>query len=402
MNEKKDAAYSGSYAYVILGNGIAGQNAAAAIRALDGAGRLLMVSDEPYRSYNRPMLTKVLTEELDFEKIAMKAESWYTENRVEQALQVKAERIDTENRTVLLSDGSKLSYGKLIYALGAECFVPPIPGAEKKGVIAVRRYADAKAVLGLLEHAKKAVVIGGGVLGLEAAWELRKAGCEVHVLELAPVLMGRQLDAEGGALLTQIGEAEGVKIHTGVQIAGIEGDGAASGVRLGDGSLIPADLVIISCGVRANTALAKAAGIETDRAVVVNERMETSAPCVYACGDCAQYQGTNYAILAQAMDEGKVAGNQAAGGTNLYQPKEPAIIFRGMNTSLYAAGDAGKNPAKTYQTKEWEDAEKKTYQKYFFTDGKLCGAILIGDTSMMPKVMTALKNGTPYGEMEKL
>lgn len=149
--------------------------------------------------------------------------------------------------------------------------------------------------------------------GLEAAWELKKAKCEVTVLELAPVLMGRQLDREAGEMLQKISEGQGIRIHTGVQIEAIEGEGSASGVRLADGTVFPAELVIVSCGVRANTAIAKEAGIGTDRAVIVNEKMETSLPDIYACGDCAQYEGMNYAIWPQALEEGKVAGAQAAG-----------------------------------------------------------------------------------------
>ena len=388
-----------AYDYVILGNGVAGHNAAAAIRSQDKEGTILMISDEAYRSYNRPMLTKTLTEALTIEAIAIKPESWYEEMQIDQLLSCRAEAIRTEEKQVVLAGGMAVGYGKLVYALGAECFIPPIKGADQDGVIAVRRFTDTERVLAALQTAKHAVVIGGGVLGLEAAWELRKAGCEVEVLELAPVLMGRQLDAEGGALLQEIGEAEGVRIRTGVTIEAITGAGHAEGVKLADGTVIPADLVLISCGVRANIALAQQAGLAVERAVVVNEKMQTSDPCIYACGDCAQYNSLNYAILAQAMDEGKVAGNQAAGGGLTYHPKDAAIIFRGMNTALFAAGDAGKDPELIYQTKETYDADKKHYQKYYFTDGKLCGAILIGDTSSMGKLMTALKNRVGYDEI---
>ncbi|MDO4265014.1 MAG: FAD-dependent oxidoreductase [Eubacteriales bacterium] len=388
-----------TYDYVILGNGVAGHNAAAAIRTQDKEGTLLMISDEAYRSYNRPMLTKTLTEALTIEAIAIKPEGWYEEMQIDQLLSCTVEAVRPAEKQVVLTGGNTVGYGKLIYAQGAECFIPPIEGADKDGVIAVRRFADTEKVLAALQTAKHAVVIGGGVLGLEAAWELKKAGCEVEVLELAPVLMEKQLDAEGGALLQEIGETEGVHIRTGVTIEAITGAGHAEGVKLADGTVIPAELVLISCGVRANTALAKEAGLTVERAVVVNEKMQTSDPCIYACGDCAQYNGVNNAILAQAMEQGKIAGNQAAGGELTYQPKDAAIIFRGMNTALFAAGDTGKNTELTYQTKETRDAEKKSYQKYYFTDGKLCGAILIGDTSSMGKLMTALKNHVGYDEI---
>lgn len=154
----------------------------------------------------------------------------------------------------------------------------------------------------MLGSVKNAVVIGGGVLGLEAAWELRKSKLNVTVLELAPMLMGRQLDQTAGDMLKAIAGDRGIRIETGVTIEAIEGDGHASGVRLADGTVIPAELVIVSCGVRANSALAKEAGLTVDRAVVADSHMATSDPDIFACGDCAQFEGMNYAIWPEAVD----------------------------------------------------------------------------------------------------
>ena len=244
-----------------------------------------------------------------------------------------------------------------------------------------------------------AVVIGGGVLGLEAAWELKKARCKVTVLELAPRLMGRQLDEGAGEMIKAVSEAQGITIHTGVQIEAIEGDGHVTGVRLGNGRVFPAQLVIVSCGVRANVAVAKAAGIETDRAVVVNSRMETSAADVYACGDCAQYQGINYAIWPQAVEEGKTAGANAAGETLEYTGVPAALTFHGMNTALFAIGDNGSNPDLVYRTVEFKDMARKQYEKYYFRNNRLCGAILIGDVSRMGEMTEAVEKRASFGEL---
>ena len=387
--------------YVILGNGAAGHNAAQAIREGDKTGTIVMISNEPYRTYNRPMLTKSIMADLNEEQIAVESASWYEENRVYQILGHEVTKIDTEAKEVVLDDGTKYHYTKLIYALGAECFIPPIEGAAQEGVIAIRRLEDTKKVSERLKHTKHAVVIGGGVLGLEAAWELKKAKCEVTVLELAPVLMGRQLDKEAGEMLKMISEAQGIQIHTGVQIEAIEGDGTATAVRLGDGTVIPAELVIISCGVRANTALAKAAGIETNRAVIVNEKMQTNITDIYACGDCAEYQEINYAIWPQAVEEGKTAGAQAAGENITYEHVPAALSFHGMNTALFAAGDTGKNPNLIYKTAEFKDSGKKQYQKYYFLNNRLCGVILIGDTSRMAEMTEALEKHKLYKDVIK-
>ncbi|MCD2491316.1 FAD-dependent oxidoreductase [Lacrimispora sp. NSJ-141] len=385
--------------YVILGNGAAGFNAAKAIRERDKTGSVILISNEPYSAYNRPMLTKSIMSELQADQLAIEDESWYEENNVAQILGREVVKIEPGQKEVTLSDGAKFKYTKLIYALGSESFIPPIPGADKREVVAIRRLEDTKKVAALLPDVKHAVVIGGGVLGLEAAWELKKSKCMVTVLELAPQLMGRQLDEAAGNLLKAISESCEISIHTGVQISAIEGDGTVTGVKLGDGTVIPAELVIISCGVRANTQLAKSIGMETEQAVVVNERMETSIPDIFACGDCAQYQGVNYAIWPQASEQGKVAGANAVGEKLVYTMVPAALTFNGMNTSLYAVGDNGRNPNLVYRTVEFKDMGRKQYEKYYFLNNKLCGVILIGDTSKMAALTEAVEKRKSFREL---
>ena len=385
--------------YAIIGGGAAGLNAAKAIRERDKTGSIYMLSNEAYPAYNRPMLTKSLVAGLDAEQIAVQEASWYEENNICLLLGKNVVSIDTEKKEIHTDDGAKFKYTKLIYALGSECFIPPIQGADQPEVIAIRRLSDTQKVTELLPQTKEAVVIGGGVLGLEAAWELKKARCKVTVLELAPRLMGRQLDEGAGEMIKAVSEAQGITIHTGVQIEAIEGDGHVTGVRLGDGRVFPAQLVIVSCGVRANVAVAKAAGIETDRAVVVNSRMETSATDVYACGDCAQYQGINYAIWPQAVEEGKTAGANAAGETLEYTGVPAALTFHGMNTALFAIGDNGSHPDLVYRTVEFKDMARKQYEKYYFRNNRLCGAILIGDVSRMGEMTEAVEKRASFGEL---
>ena len=399
--EEEDTSYRNDTEnlYAIIGNGAAGISAAEAIRERDKTGSIYMISNEEYPSYNRPMLTKSLAAGLEAEQIAVKEASWYEENNVYQMLGKNVTGIDTQKKEIYTADGAKFKYTKLIYALGSECFIPPIQGAEQPEVIAIRRLSDTRKVTELLPQVKEAVVIGGGVLGPEAAWELKKAHCKVTVLELAPRLMGRQLDEGAGEMIKAVSEAQGIAIHTGVQIEAIEGDGHVTGVRLGDGRVFPAQLVIVSCGVRANTAIAKAAGIETDRAVVVNSRMETNAADVYACGDCAQYQGVNYAIWPQAAEEGKVAGANAAGEALEYAGVPAALSFHGMNTALYAIGDNGSNPDLVYRTVEFKDTARKQYEKYYFRNNRLCGVILIGDVSRMAELTEAVGKRASFAEL---
>lgn len=388
--------------YVILGNGAAGFNAAKSIRERDRSGRIILISDEPYASYNRPMLTKALVAGLEADQIAMVDAGWYEENEIYQMLGKHVDRVDMDSKEVVLDDGTKLHFTKLIYALGSECFVPPIPGSNLPEVVAIRRLSDTRKVEQLMKMTKKAVVIGGGVLGLEAAWELKKSGLQVTVLEVASTLMGRQLDDSTGELLKNIVSKCGITIQTGVNVDAIEGDSHVTGVRLASGEVVEAGMVIVSAGIRSNIKLAKEMGLETKNGVVVNSQMETSVPGIYACGDCAEYNGTNYAIWPQAIEQGKTAGANATGDQLAYIPLPAALTFHGMNTALFAAGDNGKNPNLLYKTVEFKDMGKEQYRKYYFLNNRLSGVILLGDLSEMPEMTKALDMNASYREvMEK-
>lgn len=385
--------------YVILGNGAAGLSAAKAIRERDKTGSVIMISNEAYPTYNRPMLTKSMVAELDAKEILVEPEAWYQENNIHLLLEKEVTGIHTDKKEITLSDGTALKYTKLIYALGSECFVPPIPGTDKPEVVAIRRMSDIEKIEAMLDRVQNVVVIGGGVLGLEAAWELKKTRKQVVVLEAAPQIMGRQLDEGASQMLTDISRSNGIDIHAGVQIASIEGESSVTGVKLADGREFPAELVIVSAGVRANVGAAKNAGLDINRGIVVNADMSTSDENIFACGDCAEYEGINYAIWSQALEQGKVAGANAAGDALTYTTVSAGLSFHGMNTGLYAIGDNGKNPNLIYRTVEFKDMGRKQYEKYYFLNNRLCGAILIGDTSKMAFVTEAVEQKKTFKEM---
>ena len=385
--------------YVILGNGAAGLSAAKAIRERDKTGSVIMISNEAYSTYNRPMLTKSMVAELDAKEILVEPEAWYQENNIHLLLEKEVTGIHTDKKEITLSDGTALKYTKLIYALGSECFVPPIPGTDKPEVVAIRRMSDIEKIEAMLYRVQNVVVIGGGVLGLEAAWELKKSRKQVVVLEAAPQIMGRQLDEGASQMLTDISRSNGIDIHAGVQIASIEGESSVTGVKLADGREFPAELVIVSAGVRANVGAAKNAGLDINRGIVVNADMSTSDENIFACGDCAEYEGINYAIWPQALEQGKVAGANAAGDALTYTTVSAGLSFHGMNTGLYAIGDNGKNPNLIYRTVEFKDMGRKQYEKYYFLNNRLCGAILIGDTSKMAFVTEAVEQKKTFKEM---
>lgn len=376
--------------FLIIGGGAAGLSGAEAIRERNATASVIMAGDEEMTAYSRPMLTKSMRGGNNREQLLIHDEAWYKEKGIVTLTGKRAVALDPIKKEVAFEDGSCLSYDKLIYALGSNCFIPPIPGHDKPQVISIRRIADTERVCSLLPHTKQAVVIGGGVLGLEAAWELRRCGLEVTVLELAPQLMGRQLDEGAGRFLQKLILDQNIGIRVNVKIDGIEGGESVTGVRLGDGTVIPAQLVVISAGVRANVGLLEKAGGEIGRAAKVNEFMETNLPSIYACGDCAEYQGINYAIWPQAVEMGKTAGANAAGEKLGYEPVLAALTFSGMDTSLFAVGDVGKNPDKSYTIRHMEDTGRKVYKTWYYVNDALVGANLIGDTTQMQSVVDEL------------
>lgn len=397
VNFKKDT----NEIFLILGNGAAGVNAAKAIRERNNNCNIVMISNENVLSYNRPMLTKSMIAKFDADQLAVYDEKWYKENNITNILDKNVVDINTKEKIVTLEGDMKLKYDKCIYALGSESFIPPIPGHDKEGVIAIRRISDTNKINKMLPNIKNAVVIGGGVLGLEAAWELCKAKCNVTVLELAPSLMSRQLDKKSGEFLANIIKEKAIDLKLNVKIDNIEGEGSVTGVKLGDGEIIPADLVVISCGVRANTSLALSCGINVDKAVVVNEKMETTEADIYACGDCAEFKGINYAIWPQAVEMGKVAGSNAAGDSLVYETVSAGLSFNGMDTSLFAIGDNGKDLNKKYKTVEFADDQKQVYEKYYFVNNRLSGVILIGDTSKLVDLTMAVEENRLFNKIFK-
>lgn len=385
--------------FVILGGGTAALNAAKAIRLRNELAEITMISEEAELPYDRPQLTKRLFGAISNGAIASEGSQWYEENKINLLLNSKVERIDTEQKQILLADGSVYPYDKCIYALGAHSFVPPFKGKDLPEVVSIRSIADAEQVNRLAERAKTAVVIGGGVLGLEAAWELHKIGLQVTVLEAAPVLMAGKIDQETAKMLIDIGAKKGISIRTGVQIAEISGTDHVDGVLLADGTKAPADLVIVSTGVRANIELAEAAGVKTDRAVIVDAQMQTSVQDIYAAGDCAAFAGKNIALWPVAAEMGRIAGANAAGEALTYIPEDGGLNFHGMDTALFAIGDVGADADKHYKVVEIRDDYKQTLERVYFYHDMLCGAVLLGDTSRMMKLSEAVKEKKTFQDV---
>ena len=385
--------------FVVLGGGTAALNAAQAIRERNKTASIIMVSEEKELPYDRPMLTKNMFGAVSGDAIASKERVWYEDNCIDLRLNTKVTALDLCRKEVRLADGSVLPYDKCVYTLGSYSFVPPIPGASLEGVTPVRTISDVEKINQMVQGAKHAVVIGGGVLGLETAWELRKEKLEVTVLEGAPALLAGKVDGTSADMLTKIAAKNGVTILTGVKIAEITGDGKVDGVVLGDGTKIPADLVIMSTGVRANKELAEDAGLLTNRAVMVSDQMQTSDSCVFAGGDCAEFNGVNAAIWPVASEMGRIAGANAAGDSLPYVPQTQGMTLAALNTTVFAMGDVGTKADATYKTLEIRDDKRMTLEKYYFLNNALCGVILLGDTSKMAEMTEAILQKKAFGQI---
>lgn len=397
--------------YIIIGAGIAGLEAAKAIREVDRDGSVDMFTTENNLPYSRPMLTKAPFISFDPSDWTIYDDSWYEENRIDLHIGSKIRAIDSDAKQV--SDGERsYLYDKLILAFGAESFVPPIAGSDSPGVFTIRRSEDISRIKKACKAGVKAVIIGGGVIGLEAATELSRYGAGVTVLEAMPYLMMRQIDEELSQMICK--KLSDIDIYTDVKIASIDSDGSAvRSVTLADGEKFPCDMVIMACGVKADTSILPAS-VAASRAIDIDYRCRTSDENIYAAGDCAQHNGVNYALWSEAMVQGRVAGANAAadlpgGEATVFMPDEldTSLVINSPEMSLFALGDMGKAANKNYEIRRLDSSSESRFsvnphqgeffEKQYWSDGRLVGAAIIGNLS----AMQGLKDMIYKGRKEK-
>lgn len=375
----------------IVGGGAAAVAAAQAIRIRNETAEIFIFSREKIIPYYRPVMTKAIAEKVDDEQFYMHHENFYKDNRITLHLNQEIKALDTEKRALVLADGSRETFDKIIIATGARNFVPPIQGTQLKGVVALREKDHFNELERLLDGGpKRIVVMGGGLLGLETAWELKMLGHQVDVFEASPIILPRQLDTEGALLLKQTIEESGVNVHLGVFVEAITGGEQVRGVELRGGRVMPCDVVVVSTGTRTNLDLAKNSGIETRSAIIVNERMQTSNTDIYAAGDCAQFDGKVEGLWETALEQGKVAGAHAAGDDVVYARRQNGVTFNAFGVRLFSVGDLGADDTAEYRTVSSTDQLNRTYRRFYFRDGRLVGGVLMNDQAQTNPLLAAV------------
>lgn len=373
--------------YVIIGNGTAGLSAAEEIRKNDADGNITIVTDEKHLTYYRIKLSEGISKEFSPKELYVHDEAWYRERNINVILDKSIEKIDTDNKKVIAEDGEEIEYDKLLIATGSRSFLPPIKGSEKTGVLALRSLNDLNEVRDYFKKCDKVTVLGGGLLGLEAAWAIKKLGKDVNVVEFSEQLLPRQLDEKISKKFSNILKEKELNLYLGVGAEEIIGDGEVEGVKLSDETILKTDSILISAGVRPRLELVETTDIEHDRGIKVDEFLETNIADVYAAGDVAEVEGMVVGLWGISGAQGKLAGKNMTGGKESYKLPELTTMLNIADNAIFSTGDI-----KNYDKAVEEEVKEDTNYKLCVTDGKITGGIIFNDMGKVPKVKKAIEN----------
>lgn len=358
--------------FVIIGSGVAAVNAAKTIREYDKGSNIFIFGEEPSLPYKRIKLSKDLYSDLHSEKVLIKKKKWYQDNHISIFINTKVVKINTDEQFIVTSNEAVFSYHKLLICTGANNRRLEINGINKKNIFTIRDMKEADELKGHLEDKESIVTIGGGVQGLETAWSILKAGKKVSIVEVAPLLMRRQLDTKSSLLLKRKIEKEGVKVYLNTSIDSILGKESVTGIKMNDNSQINCDSIVYSIGVTPNTKLVYDTAIKLNRGIVVDEEMRTNIDSVYAAGDVAEVNNEIEGLWGTALEQGRVAGSNMVSKTAIYKKEIPTTIFNAFNVSLFSIGVV--NEEQCDATIVEEDGKEK-YTRLFIKDNKIVGVI---------------------------
>ncbi|MDR4945269.1 nitrite reductase large subunit NirB [Neobacillus cucumis] len=365
---------------VMIGNGMAGVRTIEEILKLNAEPfEITIFGEEPHPNYNRIKLSNILQGDTNFEDIIINPLEWYKENNIQLYTGEAVEKIDVEAKRVISNQGREVEYDELIIATGSNSFILPIPGADKQGVTGFRDIKDCEMMIKSADQYQKAVVIGGGLLGLEAARGLLNLGMKVDVVHLMPHLMERQLDPIASSLLKSELESQGMNFLMEKQTVEILGDERVTGLRFKDGSEVEADLVVMAIGIKPNTQVAKDSGIYVNRGIVVNDLMETSVPHVYAVGECAEHREIVYGLVAPLYEQGKILAGHISGiETKPYEGSVTGTQLKVAGVDLFSAGEIFEDGT-TKSIMNYNEYEG-LYKRVLIRNNEIVGIVLYGDT----------------------
>jgi nitrite reductase (NADH) large subunit len=379
--------------HVIVGSGVTGFTAAQTIARADPSAEVHVLGAEPHPYYRRPLLWEFIAGQIDQDALIFRPAAWYAERGIHLHLDTRVTVLDPAAQRLTLADGSDVEYDRLLLATGARSFIPPCEGVNTEGVFALRTLEDALAIKACAREVSTAVVIGGGLLGLETARALRTAGLGVTVVEFFPYLLPRQLDAEGAEVLQSLLEAQGLQVITDGATEAILGDGRADGIRLKDSRVVTGELVLFSTGIRSETALAQSAGLEVNQGIVVDDQLQTSAKDVFAAGDAAEFEGRVYGIIPAAVEQARVAAaNMVAPGSAIYNGTLPATTLKVAGAELASLGECVVEDD-GYTSLRHVDLPVGHYRKFVLRDGRVVGAILLNDKQRVRPVTQLIEQG---------
>ena len=377
---------------VIIGNGMApGRMLEHLFELSPGQHEVTIFNAEPRVNYNRLMLSPVLSGEKTYQDIITNDDAWYASHSVTLHKGKKIASIDRAAKSVTAEDGTVAGYDKLVIATGSSPFIIPVPGHDLQGVVTYRDLDDVENMLEAAKSGASAVVIGGGLLGLEAAAGLRARGMDVTVLHLMPTLMERQLDPAAAHLLQQEIERRGMKVRTKANTNAIIGGGKVEGVKLDDGTVLPASLVVMAVGIKPSTALAKKAGIEINRGILVNDQLLTNDPDIFALGECVEHRGGVYGLVAPLYEMARTIAEILAGQDAAYTGSVTSTKLKVTGIDLYSGGDFAE--AKDREEIVLRDASRGVYKRLVIKDNRLIGIVMFGDTADGPWFFDKLKKG---------
>jgi nitrite reductase (NADH) large subunit len=390
-------AFTGKKELVVIGNGMAGAAFLEEVSRLEHRYNITLFGKEEYPRYNRVLLAEVLSGKKSLEEITINNFDWHRERGIKLLAGCEVKRIDRAKKAVI-ADGAAVRYDRLVIATGSVPLRPQIKGIEKEGVVFFRNMADCLRLKKAVEGSKRAVVLGGGFVGLETAHALRELGLSVTVVHLMNKLMERNLDSRASGFLKEDLERMGIEVMLEKQTAEVMGEKEVAGLKFRDGSAVECDIIVCSTGIRPNIALASEAGIYCRRGIVVSDTMQTYDPSIYAVGECTENRGETFALVSHVFEQAKVLANQLAGDSRLTFKKKPVSVkLKVPGIELYSAGEISEDA----EAIEYIDGKERIYKRIFLKGARISGILMYGDAAESARLFTHLAQEEDIAEKRR-